>query len=125
MEALPRRGDANPGQHLPAAHARRADRASRDEENLFRKELTAAERTAQEARWVAASKKLSGGNLVTPVSETGEAAESGNPIPILTRARRGRGNKGMAQQVADNLVSGEELDAEVNISRVVSLYFKM
>jgi hypothetical protein len=71
------------------------------EENLFRKELTAVERTAQEMRWVAALKELNGEEPVTPVSGSGEAAETGNLIPSLPPARGGRGNKGMALQVAD------------------------
>jgi hypothetical protein len=85
-----------------------------DEENLFRKELTSDERTVREMRWVAAFKKLNGGQAVVPVSASGGAAESGNPIPILTRARRGRGNKGMAQQVADKFGIGKRA---VNVRR--------
>jgi hypothetical protein len=63
------------------------------EENLLRKELTATEREAQTIRLAAALKRLNGGHPVVPVSESGEAAESGKRIPILTQARRGRGNR--------------------------------
>jgi hypothetical protein len=69
------------------------------EENLLRKELTPAERDAQMIRWVALN-KLNGGNPATPVTETAEAAENGKLIPILTPARRGRGNKGLAHKLA-------------------------
>jgi hypothetical protein len=51
----------------------------------------------------AALKKLNGGELVTPVSASGRAAKSGTMSPSLARARGGRGNKGMAQQVAERV----------------------
>jgi ParB-like nuclease domain len=76
-------------------------------ENLHRKELTAAEREAQTIRLAAALKRLNGWKPATPVSAPGEAAESGKPIPILTPPRRGRGNKGLAQEVAGKLGIGK------------------
>jgi ParB-like chromosome segregation protein Spo0J len=53
------------------------------EENLFRKELTAAERQAETIRLAAALKELEGGKPVTPISASGKAAETGNLIPSL------------------------------------------
>ena len=76
------------------------------EENLFRKELTAAERQAETIRLAAALKKLNGWTPPVSVSDPGEAAESEKRIPT-SRTRRGRGNKGMAQRVADKLGIGK------------------
>ena len=77
------------------------------QENLFRKELTAAEREAQIIRLAAELKKLNGGKPATPVSESGEVAESGNPIPSLSPASGGRGHKGVAQKVAEKARIGK------------------
>jgi hypothetical protein len=65
------------------------------EENLLRKELSAAEREAQTIRLAAELKKL---KLAT---ELGEVAETGNPVPGLAPASGGRGRKGVAQTVAE------------------------
>jgi hypothetical protein len=70
------------------------------EENLVRKELSAAEREAQTIRLAAALKKLNGGKPVALASASGEAAETGNLVPGLASANGGRGNKGVAQKVA-------------------------
>ena len=71
------------------------------QENLFRKQLTAAQCESETLRLVAALKKLNGGTPAMAVSESGEAAESGKRIPTLATASRGRGKKGMAQKIAE------------------------
>jgi ParB-like chromosome segregation protein Spo0J len=71
------------------------------EENLLRKELTAAEREIQTIQLAVAIRKLNGGEPATPISESGEVAESGNLVPSLAPASGGRGNKGLAQKVAE------------------------
>ena len=53
------------------------------EENLLRKELTADEREPRILRLAAALKKLDGEKSLTPVSDRGEAAETGIPVPRL------------------------------------------
>ena len=77
------------------------------EENLLRKELTAAEREVQMLRLAAALRKLDGEEPAAPVSEPGEAAETGNVIPGLAPGRGGRGKKGMAQKVAEKAGIGK------------------
>lgn len=71
------------------------------EENLRRKELTTGERQAQTIRLAAALKELEGWKPETPASASGRAAKSGTMSPGLAPARGGRGNKGVAQKVAE------------------------
>jgi hypothetical protein len=68
------------------------------EENLLRKDLTAAERERQTILLAAALKKLDCEKSLTPVSASGE---TGNLVPRLASAAGGRGNKGVAQRVAE------------------------
>jgi hypothetical protein len=49
----------------------------------------------------AALKKLNGGKAVAALSDSGETAETGSVIPGLAPATGGRGNKGLAQKVAE------------------------
>lgn len=68
------------------------------EENVLRRHLTAAERERQTILLAAALKKLDEERSLAPVSASGE---TGNLVPRLASAAGGRGNKGVAQRVAE------------------------
>jgi ParB-like chromosome segregation protein Spo0J len=97
-------------------------------ENLHRKDLTAAERQAGLLRYAAARKELEHGNPVTSVSGSGQGPKSGTASPSLPPARGGRGNKGMARKIAEELgidkrsVNRDLEAASVAIDEPIDLY---